>query len=106
MTTGDWEIIAPMIVAIVMFLTVGGVILLRPLSRRLGDLLEAMARERTEGLPRVEDQLGTMRDLLEAQGERIALLEERVDFTEALVGGEERRRLAGGDDPGSGRAGS
>ena len=42
----DWEFIAPMIVGIVLIFTVGGVILLRPIAKRLGALLDVMvARE-------------------------------------------------------------
>ena len=43
----DWDVIAPMIVSIVLIVTVGGVILLRPIAKRLGALLDVMVLEKT-----------------------------------------------------------
>ena len=101
----DWEFIAPMIVAVVLILTVGGVLVLRPLAKRLSELLELYARGRTTG---VEHDVGQLRDLLETMSARLELLEDRQDFTERLIGAGERPevkgqpRLTGG--PGEGRA--
>ncbi len=36
----DWDNIAPMIVAVVLILTVGGVVTLRPIAKRLTDLID------------------------------------------------------------------
>ena len=83
MGVAELEMIAPMLVAIVMILTIGGVVLLRPLSKRLGSLLEAMVQEKQQ--PRLSDDLDHVRDLLETMNGRLALLEERQDFTEALL---------------------
>jgi hypothetical protein len=80
----DWEYIAPMIVTIVLALTVGGVLVLRPIAQRIGDLLEAYARDRHEGL---EGDVSQVRDLLETMNARLHLLEERQDFTERLLTG-------------------
>jgi len=94
----DLEVIAPMVVAVVFIVTTGGVILLRPLSRRLGDLLEVMAAER--GGPRNEDEIGRLREHLDLMGERLALLEERQEFTDALLRSPEAPKLrAGGARP-------
>ena len=85
------------IVTITLILSVAGVILLRPLSHRLGALLEAMAREKEELRGKDDHRL---RELLDAVEARVSLLEERQDFTEALQrdrGG--TKRLAGGPDP-------
>ena len=84
----DWDVIAPMIVAIVLFLTVGGVLVLRPLSRRIADLLEVYTRER--------QQLGGadvqhLREVLESMDTRLRLLEDRQDFTERLLDAGPRR---------------
>lgn len=104
----ELEILAPMLVAIVLILTVGGVVLLRPLSRRLGELLEVMAREREQ--PRLDRDVDRLREAVETLNGRLALLEERVDFTDALLADPERRRLrpepklADGDGPLEGRA--
>lgn len=78
----EWEFIAPMIVAIVLVVTVGGVLLLRPLALRVSELLEVYARERSGG---VERELGQMQDLLESVDARLRLVEERQDFAERLL---------------------
>ena len=91
MSPGDIEIIAPMIFATILTLTVAGVILLKPLSKQLGTLLEAMTRERNE--PRLGEELDHMRDLLETMNGRLSLLEERQDFTDQLLQDPERRSL-------------
>lgn len=81
----EWEFVAPMIVSIVLILTVGGVVLLRPLARRLGALLDVMVLEKskTSGM---EDR--SLADAIEAMNDRLLLLEERQDFTERLIAGE------------------
>lgn len=85
----DWDAIAPMIVAVVFFLTLGGVAVLRPIAKQLGHLLQAMARERESGLA---PEISRMHDLLETMNARLQLLEERQEFTERLLEGERRRR--------------
>lgn len=79
----DWDVIAPMIVGVVFFLTAGGVLVLRPIAKRLGDLLEVMAREKA-ALP--TDEIRRLRETMETVNHRMALLEERQDFTERLIG--------------------
>ena len=102
------QVIAPMLVAIILILTVGGVVLLRPLSKRLGELLEAMARERER--PQLGQEMERLREVLETMSGRLALLEERQDFTDALLADPDRRRLRPGaatDDGGAaGRIGA
>ncbi len=78
----EWEHIAPMIVAVVMTLTIGGVALLRPLSKRLGELLEVYTREKSEG-QLVE--IRRMREVVETLEARLRLVEERQDFTDRLL---------------------
>jgi hypothetical protein len=77
--------IAPFIVAIVLILTTGGVAILRPISKRAGDLLEAMAREKREPR-RITDDTHRMIELMESLNARLERLEERQDFTESLLG--------------------
>ncbi len=84
----DWEVIAPMIVSIVFILTVGGVAVLRPIAKRISELLELYARAKQQGL---ESDVGQIRDLLETMNARLRLMEERQDFTERLLAGEERK---------------
>ena len=78
----DWDIIGPMIAMIVLVLTVGGVLVLRPIAKRLGDIAEIMLREKQEG---AQGELRRMADLLETVSARMELLEERQDFTERLL---------------------
>ena len=46
----DWEALVAIIVPVTFMVTVAGVILLRPISKRLGDLIDVYAKERHEGL--------------------------------------------------------
>ena len=80
----EWEFIAPMIMTIVLILTVGGVMVLRPIAKRIGDLLELYVKDRREGL---EGDVSQVRDLLETMNARLHLMEERQDFTERLLTG-------------------
>jgi len=79
----EWEVIAPMVTGVVFILTVGGVAVLRPIAKRLGDVLELYARDRHEG---VSVEVQQMRDLLETMSARLQLMEDRQDFTERLIG--------------------
>ena len=78
----DWEFIAPMLVAIVLIMTVGGVAVLRPIAKRISELLELYARDRQTG---IESDVHQVRDLLETMDARLHLMEERLDFTEKLL---------------------
>lgn len=78
----DWEVIAPMVVLIVLSLTVGGVLILRPIAKRLGVLLEAMAKEK--GVSPSHDTI-RFREEVETLRTRLELLEDRQDFTEGLL---------------------
>lgn len=80
----DWAEVAPMIVGIVFIVTTGGVLVLRPIAKKAGDLMEALAREKQSGL---QNDVAQVRDLLETMNARLNLLEERQDFTERLIGG-------------------
>ena len=75
--------LAPMLVAMTLILTSGAVFLLRPVAKRLGDLLELMAKQRTGEL----QAPGTERlsQLVEALDSRLGLVEERLDFTDRLL---------------------
>lgn len=96
------ETIAPMIVAVVLILTVGGVVLLRPLSKRLGDLLEVMAEEKRN--PALGDNLHRVQEQLDMVASRLSLLEERQDFQERLLADPVKpRQIPGGPADTSGR---
>jgi hypothetical protein len=74
--------IAPMVAILVLTVVGGAVILLRPISRKLGDLLEVMIAERRRPTPTIEPRL---QETLERIEERLRLVEERQDFTDALI---------------------
>lgn len=83
----DWDAVAPMIVGVVFFITVGGVLVLRPIAKKAGDLMEALARDKQAGL---QNDVGQLRDILETMNARLTLMEERLDFTERLVAGQQK----------------
>ena len=93
----EWEFIAPMIVSTVFILTTGGVLVLRPLAKRVSELLAVYAQDRDSGLER---EVGQMREVLETMNARLQLLEERQDFTDRLLtsGDREWERLPGPAD--------
>ena len=88
----EWEFIAPMIVSTTFIITVGGVLVLRPIAKRVSDLLEVYARDRQSG---VTNELHQVRDLLESIEGRMRLMEERQDFTERLIGSGGKADTAG-----------
>ena len=90
----EWEFIAPMIMTIVLFLTVGGVMVLRPIAKRVGDLIELYVRDRQEGL---QGNMHHTRDLLETMNARLQLLEDRQDFTERLLTGKTAKDTDAGE---------
>lgn len=96
----DWEMIAPMIVSVVAIVTIGGVAVLRPIAKRVSDLLDVYARDRQSG---IEGEVHKIRDLLETMDARLQLMEERQDFTERLLSAGDPRSSdpssAGGDPP-------
>jgi hypothetical protein len=83
----DWNAVAPMIVAVVGTLTIGGVLVLRPIAKKAGDLMEALARDKQAGL---QNDVGQLRDILETMNARLTLMEERLDFTERLLAGQKK----------------
>ena len=87
----DWDNVAPMVMGIVMFLTIGGVLILRPIAKHLGAYLEALTRQQLD--PGRRDDLGQIRDTLDHMNQRLALLEERQDFAERLLENRERKEL-------------
>ncbi len=78
----EWEALAALVVPVVLIVTVGGVVLFRPLMKRLGTLLDAIALEKTRSSPAEVERL---QDVIAAMNERMSLLEERQDFTERLI---------------------
>lgn len=80
------EDVAPMLLGMTLFIVTGAVILLRPISKRLGTYLEALAEEKRKGgVPMTEDP--RVISALEGIERRMARLEERQAFTDALLSG-------------------
>jgi uncharacterized protein (DUF2384 family) len=82
------------LIPISMFMSIAAVLILRPLTKKLGGLLEVLTLERTQS--RAADNTGARTlALLEHINRRMDLMEERVDFTERLVSsrGTESRRV-------------
>ena len=92
----EWEFIAPMFISTVLIVTVGGVLVLRPISKRISELLELYSRDRQGG---VESGVLQIRDLLETMDARLHLMEERQEFTEKLLssGGRSDTSAAAGE---------
>jgi hypothetical protein len=78
-------------IPITLFISVAAVAILRPISTKLGGLLEAMRHERTPSGKAADDpDVAHMRVLVEHLVKRIDLMEERMDFTERLLNGRRR----------------
>jgi hypothetical protein len=83
------------LIPIVMFLCIAGVAILRPITKPLGRLMDAMAQERLaartghSGDARME----RVATLLEVLNDRLDLLDERVQFVERLSDGRSRSRI-------------
>lgn len=71
-------------VPISMFLTIGGVLVFRPLTKRLGLMLEANAvGKRSDEMDRIQHE--QLRVLLDTQTLKIEALEQRIEFNESLL---------------------
>lgn len=80
-----------MLAAVMMTVLIGAIILLFPLSRRLGRVLEEWIKLRHESSPdrdrleRLELGVLEIRQLVEGIDRRLALTAERQDFMESLI---------------------
>ena len=74
-----------MVLGVVFFVMTGAVILLRPITKRLGNYLEVLAEQKREAPPQVEDPRVLV--ALENIERRMARLEERQAFTDSLLAG-------------------
>jgi len=89
------------LIPITLFMCVAAVMILRPISTKVGALLEAMTRERLQQNapnPLVDHQLSRVTSLLEQITKRQELLEERLDFTERLMSSSRRGIAATGTE--------
>jgi hypothetical protein len=97
------EILALMI-PIVFILAMASVLILRPITKRLGDALHQMQQDRHEA--RLDQgQLDQIRALVESVQERVELVEQRQSFFESLLESRTQRvRLEEGVDRSAGSA--
>ena len=75
--------LAPMLVMIVGIMTAGGVIIFRPLSSRLAELLSVLTQERLKGASTQENL--RLQETIAMLEQRLSLLEERQNFAESLL---------------------
>lgn len=75
--------LAMMIVLCTLILTTGGVLILRPISKRLGVFLDAVTQAKLRATPEVE--LTRIREVLSSIDGRLDQIKERQDFAEALI---------------------
>jgi hypothetical protein len=92
MNPGD---VAPMVMAVTLFLVTGGVLVLRPIAKRLGAYLEVLAEQKRQA-PQVQEDPRVLA-ALENIERRMARLEERQAFTDALLAGRKPESLKPGD---------
>jgi hypothetical protein len=85
MNPGD---VAPMVVGLTFIIMGGLVVLLRPISKKLGNYLEVMAEAKRRSLaatPASSADTARIVTVLDTLDRRLAHLEERQDFTDKLL---------------------
>lgn len=90
MDPGD---VAPMVLGVVFFGITGLVLLLRPITKKLGAYLEVLAEERRRQFsqrPVGSDDAARIAAVLETMDRRLAHLEDRQEFTDRLLEGSSR----------------
>lgn len=80
------------LVPITLFLSIAGVLVLRPMTKRLGLLMEASARGR-ERSTEERGRYDQIRLLIDAQNMKIDALEQKLAFTESLLESRDARML-------------
>ncbi len=87
------------LIPIIMFMVIGGVMILRPMTKKLGLLIEAMAKERMARAPLQHDmndvQLERITIALDRLNTRMDNIDDRIGFMERLVEERPRSRLTG-----------
>ncbi len=83
------------LIPITFILSIAGVLIFRPLTKRLGNVMEANALARQQV---VDDKLhhDHVKTLLETQNLKIQQLEQRLEFTESLLEARPAQYLGGG----------
>ena len=81
----DPNALAGMAFTLILAAMIGGVILLAPISRRLGLLLEQKLHEKNQKL--ATDELRQLKDRLQLLEDEMRQLSDRQHFTDELLGG-------------------
>jgi hypothetical protein len=88
-----------MLVMMTLIITTGGVLLLRPITKKLGTYLEVLAEERRQALQqssgRPSADSARMLAILESLDDRMEKLEDRQDFTDRLLTKREKSVITG-----------
>ncbi|HUG40482.1 MAG TPA: hypothetical protein VMM12_08355 [Longimicrobiales bacterium] len=88
-------------IPIFLFMCIAGVLILRPITKKLGLLVEAVARERMAGVSARpaqalgDAQIDRITTALDRLNSRIDLVDDRIAFVERLVESRPRQRLTG-----------
>jgi hypothetical protein len=80
------------LVPIFLFMCIAAVMIFRPMTKRLGSLLEEMARDRRAMRAPENGQMERVVGLLEQLNTRLDLLEDRMEFMERLSDARPRHR--------------
>jgi hypothetical protein len=91
MQSGDIVILTVFVTAIIV---TGGVLILRPISKRLGALLEVMTQQKLRAANSDPHDAVRIRELLSSIDGRLTMLEERQDFAEALISAGDTKLLS------------
>lgn len=88
------------LIPIFLFIVIGGVMIMRPVTKKLGLLIEALAKERMARAPAAQEldeaQILRITNALERLNNRIDNIDDRIGFMERLVEERPRRsRLTG-----------
>jgi hypothetical protein len=97
----DPDALAGMVFTLILIGMIGGFILLVPVSRRLGQLLEFWLQEK-QGVPS-RDELAQLRKSIGALEEELSSLSERQQFTERLLESRHTTALPAVGEKSSGR---
>jgi len=82
-----WALAATLIA---LFASTAAIFIFRPLSKRVGDLLEQMRQDR-EGARLAQEDLERLTELVEGMSGRLDGIDERLDFTERVLASPDRR---------------
>jgi hypothetical protein len=77
--------LAPLLMGVTVTLSIAGVLILRPIMKRLGTILELRAKERHQASQISPEDIARLTQAVSRLTDRIEDLEERQDFQERLL---------------------